>query len=206
MERFLFSGWHHKETALREYVRSAAHVTKVDALVGSCVAAIDRFTDGAGCAIYRSSSDGNYQCLRSSTAGAPTDIDGNEAVVLALRVERGIVRCADLGSTLTHELAVPILYRGEIDGFMLINRKPSLEAYRPDELNLLGFAIQQIGLDLTALEREQFKQRASEQEALATTARSSAEELRALLQLALGGHTISSTASALTTSEGSRGP
>jgi len=206
VERFLFSGWHHKETVLREYVRSAAHVTKVDALVSSCVAAIDRFTDGAGCAIYRSSSDGNYQCLRSSTVVAPADIDGNEALVLALRVERGVIRCADLGSALTYELAVPILYRGEIDGFMLINRKPSLEAYRPDELNVLGFAIQQIGLDLTALEREQYKQQASELEALATTARSSAEELRALLQLALGGHRIGSADSALTTSEGSRSP
>jgi len=202
VERFLFSGWHHKETVLREYVRSAAHVTKVDALVGSCVAAIDRFTDGAGCAIYRSSSDGNYQCLRSSAAGAATEIDGNEALVLALRVERAVVRCADVGSTLTQELAVPILYRGEIDGFMLIDPKPSLEPYRPDELSLLAFAIQQIGLDLTALEREQYKQQASEQEALASTARSSAEELRALLRLALGGHTIDSADSALPSSEG----
>jgi hypothetical protein len=202
VERFLFSGWHHKETVLREYVRSAAHITKVDALVGSCVSAIDRFTDGAGCAIYRSSSNGNYQCLRSSSAETPADIDGNEALVLALRVERAVVRCVDVGSTLTHELAVPILYRGEIDGFMLIDRKPSLELYRPDELSLLAFAVQQIGLDLTALEKEQYKQQASEQQALASTARSSAEELRALLRLALGGHTIGSTDAALPTSEG----
>jgi hypothetical protein len=201
VERFLFSGWHHKETALREYIRSAAHITKIDALIGSCLAAIDRFADGAGCALYRRSSNGNYQCLRSSTAEAPIDIDGNDAIVLALRVERGVVRCADSGSTLTLELALPILYRGEIDGFMLINRKPSLEAYRPDEIQVLGFAIQQIGLDLTALEREQYKQQASELEALASTARSSAEEMRALLQLALGRHAVGATHPPVTTSE-----
>jgi hypothetical protein len=188
VERIFFSGWHHKEAALREYVRSAAHVTRVDALISSCLAAINRFTDGAGCAIYRKTSDGNYQCLRSSGAEAAIDIDANDAVVLALRVERGVVRCGDSGSKLTFELAVPILYRGEIDGFMLINRKPNLEAYRPDEIHVLEFAVQQIGLDLTALEREQYKQQASELEALATSARSSAEEMRSLLQLALGRH------------------
>ena len=201
VERFFFSGWHHKETALREYVRSAAHVTKVDALISSCVAAINRFTDGAGCALYRRSSDGNYKCLRSSSAEAAIDIDVNDDVVLALRVERGVVRCADSDLALTCELAVPILYRGEIDGFMLINRKPNLEAYRPDETHVLEFAVQQIGLDLTALEREQYKQQASELEAVATTARSSAEEMRSLLQLALGRRATGSAQSALTTSE-----
>jgi len=188
VERFLFSSWHRREIALREYVRSAAHVTKIDALISSSLAAIDRFTDQAGCAIYRRSVDGNYQCLRSSTAEAPAHIDGNDAIVLAMRLERGVVRCTDLGSSLTQELAVPILNRGEIDGFVLINHKPSREAYRPDELDLLEFAVQQIGLDLTALEREQYKQQASDLELLASAARSSAEEMRTLLQLALGRH------------------
>ena len=119
-------------------------------------------------------------------AGLPTQIDGNEAAVLAMRVARGVVRCADLDTTLMQELAVPILNRGDIDGFMLINRKLSHEAYRPDELAVLEFAIQQIGLDLTALEREQYKQQASELEVLASTARSTADEMRTLLQLALG--------------------
>jgi hypothetical protein len=202
VERFLFSGWHHKETALRAYIGSAAHITKIDALIGSCVAAIDRFTDGAGCALYRKTSDGNYRCLKSSTDEAPIDIDGNDAMVLALRVERAVVRCTDSGSTLPLELAAPVLYRGEIDGFMLINRKPSLEFYRPDEIHVLGFAIQQIGLDLTALEREQYKQQASELEVLASSARSSAEEMRGLLQLALGRHAIGTASSSVTTSEG----
>ena len=56
-----------------------------------------------------------------------------------------------------------------------------------------------------ALEREQYKQQASELELLASTARSSAEEMRTLLQLALGRHAVGSAASALSTSEGSGG-
>jgi hypothetical protein len=192
VERFLFSGWHRKETALRDYVRSAAHVTKVEALIGSCLAAIDHFTDDAGCAIYRRTLDGNYLRLGSSAAAAPTQVDGNEATVLAMRVERGVVRCSDHASLLTLELAVPILNRGDIDGFMLVNRKTSHEAYRPDEISVLEFAIQQIGLDLTALEREQYKQQASELEVAASAARSRAEEMRSLLQLALSRGSVTS--------------
>ena len=205
VERFFFSAWHRKESALREYVRSAAHITKVDALIASCIAALDRFNDHAGCAIYRRDWAGNYPCLRSSTSDAPAEIDGDDPLVLAMRVARGVVRCADAGSALSQELALPVLYRGEVDGFVLLNRKPSQEAYRPDEIELLGFSIQQIGLDLTALEREQYKQRASELEAQASTARSSAEEMRGLLQLALGRQGIVGGNPALTVPDGDGG-
>ena len=68
---------------------------------------------------------------------------------------------------------------------MVLGRKPTQEAFRPDEIELLGYAVQQIGLDLTALEREQYKEQAAEWAAQASTARSSAEEMRGLLQLAL---------------------
>ena len=202
VERFFFSAWHRKESALREYVRSAAHISKVDALIASCITALDRFNDYAGCAIYRRDWAGNYPCLRSSMSAAPAEIDGDDPLVLAMRVARGVVRCADVGSSLSQEMAFPVLYRGEVDGFMLLNRKASQEAYRPDEIELLGFSIQQIGLDLTALEREQYKQRASELEALASTARSSAEEMRGLLQLALGRQGIVSPNPALTAPDG----
>jgi hypothetical protein len=185
VERFFFSAWHRKEIALRDYVRSAAHITRVEALIASSIAAIDRFSDGAGCAIYRRDLIGNYERLRSSIAEAPTEVDGNDPVILAMRIERGAVGCADSGSSLHQELAFPILHRGEVDGFMILGRKPTQEAFRPDEIELLGYAVQQIGLDLTALEREQYKEQAAEWAAQASTARSSAEEMRGLLQLAL---------------------
>jgi hypothetical protein len=185
VERLFFSSWHHKEASLREYVRSAAHVTRIDSLLTSCIGAVDRFTEHAGCAIYRRDSDGNYQRLRSSIADAPPTIDGNEQAILAMRVDRGPVTCADVGSSLPYECVLPIIYRGEVDGFLLLNDKADKEAYRPDQIELIAFAVQQIGLDLTALEREQYKQQASEFQVAASTARSSAEDMRSLLQLAL---------------------
>jgi hypothetical protein len=191
VERLFFSSWHHKEASLREYVRSAAHVTRIDPLLNSCITAVDRFTDHAGSAIYRRDSDGNYQRLRSSIAEAPPVIDGNEPAILAMRMDRGPVTCADVDSSLPYECMLPIIYRGEVDGFLLLNGKPDSEAYRPDQIELLAFAIQQIGLDLTALEREQYKQQAGELQLAANSARSSAEDMRTLLQLALARQTPS---------------
>jgi hypothetical protein len=201
VERFFFSAWHRKEIAVREYVRTAAHITRVEALIASCIVAIDHYSDGAGCAIYRRNRAGNYERLRSSIADAPAEVDGNDPVILAMRVERSAVGCADAGSSLRQEQALPILYRGEVDGFMILGRKLSQEAYRPDEIDVLGYAVQQIGLDLTALEREQYKEQAAEWAAQASTARSSADEMRGLLQLALARRAVDGSESALTTSD-----
>jgi hypothetical protein len=189
VERLFFSAWHRREAALREYVRSAAHITKVEALVRSTIAAVDRFTGEAGCSLYRRGADANYQRLGGSAADDPADIDADEPAILAMRVGRLPVRCADVQSALRQEWALPISFRGDVEGFMLLQRKRSEEAYRPDEIDLLAFAIQQIGLDLTALEKELYQQQASELEAQASRARTSAEEMRLLLQLALGGST-----------------
>jgi GAF domain-containing protein len=54
----------------------------------------------------------------------------------------------------TLELAVPMSHRGELTGIVLLGHKPGEESYRPDEIELLAFAAQQIGLDLHALEIE----------------------------------------------------
>jgi hypothetical protein len=41
-------------------------------------------------------------------------------------------------------------HRGQLHGFIALGIKGNNSAYRPDELSVLGFAVQQIGLDLLA--------------------------------------------------------
>jgi hypothetical protein len=48
-----FSSWAAREQDLKRFVKEAGHATDADALGGLVVAAIDRFTQNAGCAIYR---------------------------------------------------------------------------------------------------------------------------------------------------------
>jgi hypothetical protein len=52
--------------------------------------------------------------------------------------------------------------RNEVFGLAILGPKPSGQNYRPDEIELIGWATNQIGLDLHALEVERFAALAAE--------------------------------------------
>lgn len=54
-------------------------------------------------------------------------------------------------------VALPMGFRGELQGFVLLGAKPSQGSYRPDEIAVLEYAVQQVGLDWQALQTEQLK-------------------------------------------------
>ena len=55
------------------------------------------------------------------------------------------------------ELAAPTISRNAVTGFVLMGAKPDAGGYRPDEVELIGWATTQVGLDLHALEVEQLQ-------------------------------------------------
>jgi GAF domain-containing protein len=76
---------------------------------------------------------------------------------VALRAHGEPVELSDTRSLLPASLALPMRHRGELTGLMLMAAKPSGDPYRPDEQELLGWAAQQAGLDLQALEAERLQ-------------------------------------------------
>ena len=68
-----------------------------------------------------------------------------------MRAERGPVELAAAHSGLPGALALPMLDQGALAGFVLVDRKGDGADYRPDEVELLGWAACQVGLDLQAL-------------------------------------------------------
>lgn len=44
-----------------------------------------------------------------------------------------------------------MMHQAALAGFVLLGPKPSCEDYRPDEIEILGWATQQVGLDLQAI-------------------------------------------------------
>ena len=58
---------------------------------------------------------------------------------------------AELGSALPAALALPMMHQAALAGFVLPGPKPTGEDYRPDEIEVLGWATQQVGLDLQAI-------------------------------------------------------
>lgn len=163
VEHFFFRDWHDNEHKLRQFLRQAPYITAIDALISSARSAIDRFTSQAGCAIYLREPDGSYVLTTHGTLDqAPGRIEPNHMMAVALRGEAVPLRYDRLQSGLPAELALPMSHRGVLTGFMLIGTKPSRDDYRPDEVEVLGYAAQQIGLDLHAIRVEVLENKVGE--------------------------------------------
>lgn len=156
IERLLFRSWHDNDARLRQFVHRASFIGKQDALAAASVAAISQFAGGADCAIYLASGDG-YARLKGSLPGLGRRIDGDEAAVVAMRAKLVPLEPEVAHSALPAALALPMSHRAELDGFFLLAAKPSGEGYRPDEIVLLGWAAEQLGLDLHALKIAQLE-------------------------------------------------
>jgi hypothetical protein len=155
VEQLFFHTWHVKEAALRRFVGDAPHITQPEALIPAFAAALDRFTDGAGHAIYRRTQTGDYTVLAARLEGAPERVDADDPLAVSMRASQTVVHTMDTGTSLPGSVALPSLHHGVLDGFVLLDDKPGGEAYRPDEIEVLAFAAHQVGLDLRALRMEQ---------------------------------------------------
>jgi hypothetical protein len=145
IERLFFHKWQLNEAVLKRFVAAVAHVEKPEALAGNFVAELTRFTGGAKTAIYARTAEGHYD----DASGA--NIDADDPALAAMRAEQGAVVPAELGSPLEATLALPMMHQAALAGFVLLGPKPTGEDYRPDEIEILGWATQQVGLDMQAI-------------------------------------------------------
>jgi hypothetical protein len=152
IERLFFHKWQVNEAALKRFVAAAAHVEKPEALAGNFVAELGRFTGGAGAALYTRTAEGPYASASGET------IDADDPALAAMRAEQGAVVPAELGSPLDAVLALPMMHQAALAGFVLLGPKPTGEDYRPDEIEILGWAAQQVGLDLQAIRVRELEQ------------------------------------------------
>jgi len=180
IERVLFYPWHHNEEALRHFVRRAAHITTREALLAAFGTELQRFTKSAGHAIYQMGRGGTFNTVNQSLPDAPGVVDVDDGVAVALRAEAAPIEINDIDTVLKAEWALPMLHRGALGGFVLLGSKPNKEAYRPDEIEVLGFATHQLTLDLVALRVEQLEQRSAVREQEAAVLR---DQLKTAMQM-----------------------
>jgi GAF domain-containing protein len=154
VERIFFRKWHDNEEKLRQYVRQAAHITTVDALLASLCTAMDRFTAQAGCAIYLKQPNGGYALATGTLEHAPARVDADDGLAAALRADMSPLPHDHLHSEVPGDLTVPMSHRGTLNGFITLGAKAEGHSYRPDECEVLSFTAHQIGLDLHALRVE----------------------------------------------------
>jgi hypothetical protein len=68
-----------------------------------------------------------------------------------LRAERPPIEIAAIYGAFPGALALPMFEQHGLAGFVLLDSRPDGAHYRPDEVEALGWATLQVGLDLRAL-------------------------------------------------------
>jgi hypothetical protein len=182
VESLFFRRWQEAETALRQFVKEAAFVEKSAALTRAFMGALERFADGAGTALYLKTADGPYRRADGELTGESETIDPDDAALIALRAEPKPRELDRTDSTLKAVLIAPIVNRNDVTGVVLLGPKSSGLPYRPDEIELIGWATRQIGLDLHALKIEGLEAAAAEQQREVSELKARNQDLR----LALG--------------------
>jgi hypothetical protein len=157
IERLFFSSWHRAEAALRRFVESAGHFDKMPKLCSSFTKAVTKYAQGAASALYLREGDGSYRLEAGMLDGAEPAYADDDQVFALMRGERRPIDLSQVDGLVPGALALPMLDQGKLIGFVLLGEKPSRASYRPDEIENLGWAAHQVGLDLRALHARQLE-------------------------------------------------
>ncbi|MXO60368.1 hypothetical protein GRI89_12545 [Altererythrobacter salegens] len=157
IERLFFREWQLAEKKLRRFVASAGHFDKSPALCSATVEAVSSYADGVSSALYLRHSDGTYLLEAGQLSGAPECYSGDNPGFALMRAERKPLDLLNAPGALPGELALPMIEHGALAGFVLLEGKADGTHYRPDQVELLDWAVQHIGLDLRALQARQLE-------------------------------------------------
>jgi hypothetical protein len=159
IKSLFFRRWQAKETALRRFIEEARHINSDVSLEGAAVAALQRFCEGADCALYRADDKGDYELRFGHVAGGPGIIGADAPDVVSLRARLAVVETPSSSGPST-VFVLPMTHRAQVTGAILVGPKPGGASYRPDERDLLAWATHQVGLDLHALRLDQVQREA----------------------------------------------
>ena len=158
IERLFFSSWHRAEAALRRFVESAGHFDRMAKLCSTFVEALASYVQGADVALYLRERDGAYRLEAGKLADAKQAYADDDPVFALMRSERRPIDLSQVNGAIPGSLALPMLDQGVLTGFVLLGAKPDGASYRPDEVENLGWAVHQVGLDLRALHARQLEE------------------------------------------------
>jgi hypothetical protein len=155
VERVFFHKRREDERALVEFGREAAFVTNESALLDRAIENLRDHTDARNAAIFLDGT-GHYAPARSFGDGVRTEVDENDAAVLALKARHEPIDPHHYASALQGALVLPMLARGRLLGVVLLGERSGGEAYAPDEIAALSSMSQGVSsaLDVFAIDNE----------------------------------------------------
>jgi hypothetical protein len=156
IERLFFHRWHKAEATLRRFVRDAAFALRAETLGEGFAMALTDYA-GTQTAIYLLDEDGGYRAGAGAVAGLADALDPDDPSLMALRAEPKPLISERKGSALRGALVAPMVNRNEVIGLAVLAPRLDGSDFRPDEVELVGWATRQIGLDLHALKVRQLE-------------------------------------------------
>jgi hypothetical protein len=150
VSRLFFARWQQAEAELKRFVASAGHFEQAPALCRGFEAALTKFA-AAEAAVYLRDSGGTYRLQCGGFGGSSAAFADDDPAFALMRAERSPLDLTRLDATLPGALALPMLDVGTLTGFVLLGARADGAHYRPDEVDNLGWAAHQVGLDLQAL-------------------------------------------------------
>lgn len=152
IKSLLFSHWHENEQALRRFAKEAEHYTGTEGLLSGLHKALERFTGEAGCVIYLRLAGGGYAQAFNTIPCSAHLLDADDGLVAGLRSRTEALPLSEVSQTEAQgALAFAMSYRGTLNGLVVLGDKRGESSYRPDEIAVLEFVIQRVGLELQAL-------------------------------------------------------
>jgi len=164
VDRLFFGQWVARETDLARFAADAKGYTEASALGRALVGALDRFTSGAGAALYVRHGDGSFARQPGATIDAPESLPADEPLAVALRAGHSVASREAVFSALPGELAIVLSRQRELDAFMLIGAQG--RATRSDEVAALRDALRTVGLEWQALRWEALQRGAAQTHAV----------------------------------------
>jgi hypothetical protein len=169
VQHLVFHHRHQRASQLRQFLQEAQHITGQEALLRGLHQQLERFSEGAGNAIYLRLSGGDFAQVFNSIARAPHLLEGDDALLVKMR-RQPVVRWLDSGESTSEAvgaLALPMLRRGAVSGLVVMGQRRNGEAYRPDEVELLREVVEHVSLDLQAIAAARWEQTGTSGGALA---------------------------------------
>ncbi len=151
IEDIFFRRWRDNEKELRKFVTEAGFILQRPALLKGLVKALKRFSGGAEVAVYLPGDGNDYVLAEGAFSAIGQRLDGDDETLVSLRAAR-LPQETKEGT-----LALPMTHRNALSGMVAVGQKPSGDAWRPDEREVLAWAVLQAGHDLHALKVEQLE-------------------------------------------------
>src|SRR5690242_82737 len=133
VERVFFRASHARQKALQHFLDTAPNFSEPDDLAWASLKTVDAYAGSRGSGIYRRDETGRFVLDKSTLDQFPRVLAADAEVIIELKTSHEPYQFGRLGFELA-ALALPVVRRAELVGFLAVAEKTDRTVLRPDEI------------------------------------------------------------------------